>query len=434
MRRISHRGLVAAMEEENLLPEEAATDEVSDLANSQEEGLTDIAEDEAGLAEHDALTDEAVDTAEALESIRDDLKAALEHGGLEQGGAAILRSSLGHLYKRTGLKTVRVTPALESFGSISRREDATKIALEEVKEQLKKIWETIVAAVKKAIEWIKSFWKKLWDNTEPMIKRAEELKAAASKVEGEASEKVIKNAGMAKALHIQGKVPEGAEGAARMVEVGKKVFGDYGAWINSIEGSTKDLSNISEFTSAMDHDSFGLDPIHDAASQGIPAEGEAKVGRSKELPGGNALVVIIAKDIEKSKAGVMPFNKTSAEFKGEDVPVHQNKEHMIAVCDAVIEIGNLIKTNENTIGICEKAKNDLLKKMDEAQKKEEGQGEAIKAARAALKLIDTPYVALASYAVKVGKSLNQQVEQSIKAFGAKKEEAKPEAKPEAKAA
>jgi TfoX/Sxy family transcriptional regulator of competence genes len=72
--------------------------------------------------------------------------------------------------------------------------------------------------------------------------------------------------------------------------------------------------------------------------------------------------------------------------------------------------------------------------MDEAQKKEEGQGEAIKAARAALKLIDTPYVALASYAVKVGKSLNQQVEQSIKAFGAKKEEAKPEAKPEAKAA
>jgi hypothetical protein len=434
MRRISHRGLVAAMEEENLLPEEPATDEVADLANSQEEGLTDIAEDEAGLAEHDALTDEAVDTAEALESIRDDLKAALEHGGLEQGGAAVLRTSLGHLYKRTGLKTARVTPALESFGSISRREDATKIALEEVKEQLKKIWDTIVAAIKKAIEWVKSFWKKLWDNTEPMMKRAEELKAAASKVEGEASEKVIKNSGMAKALHIQGKVPEGAEGAARMVEVAKKVFSDYGTWTKGIEDATKDLANIGEFASVVDHDAFGLDPVHDAASQGIPAEGEAKVGRSKELPGGNALVLIIAKDVEKSKAGVMPFNKASAEFKGEDVPVHQNKEHMIAVCDAVIEIGNLIKSNESAIANTEKAKSDLLRKMDEAAKKDEGQAEAIKTARAALKLIDTPYVALASYAVKVGKSLNQQVEQSIKAFGAKKEEAKPEAKPEAKAA
>jgi hypothetical protein len=431
MRRISHVGLVAAMEEENLLPEEAETSEVSDLANSQEEGLTDIAEDEAGLAEHDALTDEAVDTAEALESIRDDLKAALEHGGLEQGGAAILRTSLNHMYKRVSINTKRVTPALESFGSISRREDATKIALEEVKETLQKVWATIVAAVKKAIEWIKSFWKKLWDNTEPMMKRAEELKAAAGKVDGEASEKTFKNAGMAKALHIAGKVPEGAEGAARMAEVAKKVFSDYGAWTSGIEGSTKDLSNIGELAKALDHDAFGLQAVHDAASQGIPVEGEAKVGRSEELPGGNALVVVIAKDIEKSKAGIMPFNKTSADFKGEDVPVHQNKEHMIAVCDAVINIGQAIKANEGAIASGEKAKNELLKAMDEAQKKEEGQGEAIKAARAALKLIDTPYVALASYAVKVGKSLNQQVEQSIKAFGAKKEEAKPE---EAKAA
>jgi TfoX/Sxy family transcriptional regulator of competence genes len=418
------------MEEENLLPEEPATDEVGDLANSQEEGLTDIAEDEAGLAEHDALTDEAVETAEALESIRDDLKAALEHGGLEQGGAAILRTSLNHMYKRVGVTTKRVTPALESFGSISRREDATKIALEEVKETLKKVWDTIVAAVKKAIEWIKSFWKKLWDNTEPMMKRAEELKAAASKVEGEATEKTFKNAGMAKALHIQGKVPEGAEGAARMADVAKKVFSDYAAWTSGIEGSTKDLSNIGELAKALDHDAFGLQAVHDAASQGIPVEGEAKVGRSEELPGGNALVVVIAKDIEKSKAGIMPFNKGSAEFKGEDVPV-QSKDHMVAVCDAVINIGQAIKANEGAIASGEKAKSELLKAMEEAQKKDEGQGEAIKAARAALKLIDTPYVALASYAVKVGKSLNQQVEQSIKAYGAKKEAPAAGAKPEA---
>ncbi|WP_167306357.1 hypothetical protein [Caballeronia arationis] len=280
-------------------------------------------------------------------------------------------------------QTKRVTPALESFGSISRREDATKIALEEVKETLKKVWDAIVAAVKKAIEWIKSFWKKLWDNTEPMMKRAEELKAAASKVEGEATEKTFKNAGMAKALHIQGKVPEGAEGAARMAEVAKKVFSDYGAWTAGIEGSTKDLSNVGELAKALDHDAFGLQAVHDAASQGIPVEGEAKVGRSEELPGGNALVVVIAKDIEKSKAGIMPFNKTSGEFKGEDVPV-QSKDHMVAVCDAVINIGQAIKANEGAIASGEKAKSQLLKAMDEAQKKDEGQGEAIKAARAAL--------------------------------------------------
>ncbi|SAK83797.1 phiKZ-like phage internal head proteins [Caballeronia arationis] len=432
MRRISHRGLVAAMEEENLLPEEAETNEVSDLANSQEEGLTDIAEDEAGLAEHDALTDEAVETAEALESIRDDLKAALESGGLEQGGAAILRTSLSHMYGRVGLRTKRVSPALESFGSISRREDATKIALEEVKENVKKMWETIVAAIKKAIEWVKNFVTKLFDNNAKMVARANELKEMAGKVEGEPSVKEIKNAGIAGAVHVGGKV-DGIAAAAQLHKAVEGVVGKYADWAKMLEGPMSNLGDAGALSKAVNYGALGLADVHDAASQGIPAGENAKVGRSVELPGGKALVVVISGDPSQSTAGIMPFNKSSAEFKGESAPVLV-KEAMIKVADEVIAIGAIIERSKQAVAESERGKGELMKAVEQEQGKEEGAGEAIKNARAILKLADTPFVALTSYAVKSGRSLNQLVEQSIKAYGAKKEEAKPEAKPEPAAA
>jgi hypothetical protein len=432
MRRINHRGLVAAMEEENLLPQEAEGAPLGDLANSQEEGLVEIAEDEAGLAEHDMLTDEAVETAEALESIRDDLKAALESGGLEQGGAAILRTSLAHLYRRVGVTTKRVTPALESFGSIARREDSTNLALEEVSEQIKKVWASIVAAIKRAIEWVKNFVKKLLDNVEPMIKRATELKEHAGKVEGEAKEKSFKNGSLAKALHLGGKVAADASAAQRLAEVAEKVFAGYKRWADDIKDTSGDvkvmLEGASDLSSKLDPaKDFGLEAVHDAASQGLPQIEGGKYGRSAEMPGGNALVIVVAPKLDDSKVGIMPFNKAAAEFKGEDVPV-LSKEAAIEVADLVIKAGESIKANQAAVKDADDAKNNLMKAADAASKAEDGKhGEAVKAIKGALKLVDAPYVALASYVVKAGKSLNQHIEQSLKAYGAAEKKDEPAA-------
>ncbi|WP_144106602.1 hypothetical protein [Paraburkholderia sp. BCC1886] len=421
-RSFSHRGLVAAMEAEDLLPEAVETGEVADLANSQEEGLTEIAEDEAGLEQHDALIDEAVDTAEALESLRENLKASLESGGLDKMGAAILRDSLAFHYKRMGMNVPRVAPALESFGSIGRREDATKIALEEVGEQAKKIWDSIVAAIQKAIDWIKQFVVKLFDSNKQMVARAQELKERANKMEAgaQAAEKTIKNAGIAGQVQVAGKV-DGVAAAGELHKVAADVIGKYSGWAQALSGPMSNLGDPAALFNAVNMSTIGLGDVHDAASQGISAPDGAKVGRSAELPGGKALVVVVSKDAAGSDAKMLPFNKAAAEFKGEEAPI-LNKEQMIQVADQIIALGKIIDDGKTAVAASEKGKGELMNAVKQEQGKAEGADAAIKNARAILKLVDAPFVALTSTAVKAGKALNQLVEQSILAHGAKKEE------------
>ena len=420
MRRITHRGLVAAMEEEGLLQEEEQPEEVEDLANSQEEGLTEIVEDEAELDQHDALTDEAVETVEALEALREHLKVSLESGGLDQAGAGVLDISLKHMYRRLGVKTVRVTPALESFGSIARRSETTKIAMEEVGEQIRKVWETIVAAIKKAIEWVKGFVKKLFDNVEAMVSRAKSLKESADRIEGEPKEREIKNAGLAGALHLGGKVPADPAGSVRVLEVTEKMFGAYGKVVGTIAttGADRLLAEAAggELAKSFAPEHFGLEPVHDAASQGIPAPEGATVGRSAELPGGKAIVMMVTANLDGSNAGLLAFNKQAAEFKGEAVPVLK-RDAAGAICENVIKLGEAIRQKQSLAKQSESAKELLLRACEQAARSDEGKAEAVKAVRGMLKLIDAPFVAMTSYAVKTGKSLNQHVEQSIRAYG-----------------
>lgn len=437
MRRITHRGLVAAMEEEELLQEEEQPAEVEDLANSQEEGLTEIVEDEAELDQHDALTDEAVETVEALEALREHLKVSLESGGIDQAGAGVLDISLKHMYRRLGVRTVRVTPALESFGSIARRSETTKIAMEEVGEQVKKIWETIVASIRKAIEWIKGFVKKLFDNVEAMVSRAKSLKESAGKIEGEPKEREIKNSGLAGALHLGGKVPADPSGSGRLLEVTEKMFGAYGGIVQKIAtaGPDKVLGEAAggEIAKEFSPEHFGLEPVHDAASQGIPAPEGAAVGRSAELPGGKAIVMIVTASLDGSNAGVLNFNKQAAEFKGEAVPV-LNRDAASTICDNVIKLGEAIRQKQSLARTAESAKELLLRACEQAARSEDGKAGAVKTVRGLLKLIDAPFVAMTSYATKAGRSLNQHVEQSIRAYGPATGGAPAEHKEEAKEA
>jgi phiKZ-like phage internal head proteins len=427
------------MEEEELLQEEEQPEPVEDLANSQEEGLTEIVEDEAELDQHDALTDEAVETVEALEALREHLRVSLESGGLDQSGAGVLDISLKHMYRRLGVKTVRVMPALESFGSIARRSDATKIAMEEVGEQVRKAWDTIMAAIRKAIEWVKGFIKKLFDNVEAMTSRAKSLKEAAGKIEGEPREREIKNSGLASALHIGGRVPNDASASARVLEVTEKLFGAYGKLVDGIKQAALnpdkllDESAGAEFAKNFTPENFGMQPVHDPSSQGIPAAEGAVVGRSAELPGGKAIVMVVTPSLDGSNAGLLPFNRQASEFKGEAVPV-LGRDGAGGICDNVIKLGDVIRQKQSLAKESESAKAELVRVCEKAARSEDGKAGAVKAVRGLLKLLDAPFVAMTSYAVKTGKSLNQHVEQSIRAYGPATGGATEEKKEEEKAA
>ncbi len=146
-------GLVAALEQEEIAKVEAAIAEapIGDNASSLETDLIEVSEIAAG-ADGDAVeTEEAVDVVTALESIAEALGQSAKNGGMDRYAAEALGLAVDHMYKRVGLKR-QAMPALESFGQTSSRMRATQIALEDIKEQVAKIWAAIVAAISKAIE------------------------------------------------------------------------------------------------------------------------------------------------------------------------------------------------------------------------------------------------------------------------------------------
>jgi hypothetical protein len=114
-----------------------------------------LAEDISRKEEIDDDIDEAFDVVEALGSIRAVLSSSLPNGGVDSNTAEVVKFATEHLYNRVGLKNTKKV-SLESFTGTSRKL-ATEGMMDSIKENAKRIWEAIIAAIKKSIEWINSY-------------------------------------------------------------------------------------------------------------------------------------------------------------------------------------------------------------------------------------------------------------------------------------
>ncbi len=175
------KGLVAAMEDETQAAELAIDESGADSAEADIVEATDISADvEAGTAE----VDQATADADTLERIADTAETAEAEGGLDPVAAEIAEVAVESIYARLGVQRSSY-PALESFSGKTGRKRATQLAIEDIKETVKKIWAAVVNAFQKIIDFVKNFFGKLFDGNRKLLARinALEKKAAASKGE-----------------------------------------------------------------------------------------------------------------------------------------------------------------------------------------------------------------------------------------------------------
>lgn len=368
MRRIQSRGLCAALEEEQVVEAAVAeaaaeaapavVDPVEQLegAESLETELLEVQEVvEEGEVQAEQV-EEAAEVQEALGEYQEALEQIAAQGGLDRHGARILHIGLEQLCARVGIvATSKPMPSLESFGGTTSRIRATEIAMESVAEVGKKVWESIIAAIKRAGEWLKGFWKFLTDSNVRLKGRAEKIAAAAKSVSGEAKETEIENGGLAGKLHINGKVEKNF--GSDFSEFAKVMEALAGKTIPGVVAYSKKVVELLP-KAVQDQESedipFRASEVK-AAYAGITlsaAEGEGEgleTLKSVQMPGGKAVIVQIptadgvdgALAFARARTTIGLFKPALAKPTSEKLPVMAAGE-VAGVAAAVLEVSKAV--------------------------------------------------------------------------------------------
>lgn len=373
---------------------------------------------------------------------------AAEAGGLDPIAAEVVQVAVESLYERLGIVKSGI-PGLESFGSTARKADATRIALEDMKENIKKAWASIVAIIEKAIAWVKDFFAKIFVATERLKARATKIAAAAKGAKGTLKDGAkIESGRLYNALSLGGTVDAGKvqEGAANLAAVTKDVLatqaGNTAGLVKDAAAALAKSDNKNFVTDfkfpAMD--AAGLTKVADSAGFAKAPEG-LSVYRSAEMLGNRAVVAYTSetaltgaegiKQLANLSAGVAKFDPKAKEADKKELPIltpDQAGKLAGTVLDIVKNL-EAFKANREKLA---SAKADLLKASKAAGSKNKDLGAdvakaMVTVARTTAKLADQPYVSLNGYAVNTSKSLLDLAELSLKQYG-KGEAAKEEKK------
>ena len=276
------RGLVAAMESAENTP---AVDEIIPAADSAETSLLETAE--AGAEVTGTLDD--IESAQAdgdsLGAIAETMEATEETGGLDPVAAEVAEVAVESICNRLGV--TRRKYALESFSSKDKRVAATRYAVEEIKDVLKRIWDAIVAAFGKVKEFLKNFFKALFDSNEKLAQRADALVNKATNAKGAPKEKEIAAGGFGKALATGGTFKKAAviEALAGMP-----------AWLTSTMTSTTQKPSFADKLKDMIadqkvFDGYQLPAFKESGYKASGSEGGMATFTGQELVGGRAFRV-----------------------------------------------------------------------------------------------------------------------------------------------
>lgn len=403
---------------------------VEDNANSLETDLLEAGEDHAEIEDVNEAAEDGLETVEALESLRLVVNRAGKAGGLDNHGAAAVRVALESLYSRVGMHVAQPTPALESFGGSGDRVRATVALESDIKGRIKAIWEKIKEMISRAIKWVVELFQKYFGGAEKLEKRAKALADRAGKTNGTPSAKTFKSKRLVEALHLSGKVPTGAGGAEALQKVFQQVYKEYPDYLAALEmiGKFEDEKEKfgGQFESLMNSGRLYMHfkTASKPSDWGVGDNGV--VGLSEELPGGRAMVIELDPDsIEKCSAGVGHHDKNVKAPTSEDVPTLSSGDAK-KVATIVYGVAGELKTARTMVGKMEKVKKDLISFGDKFANGRDDEGEtviaqeAMRHIRLAVKLVDKPFLEVNAAALSIGKSLCDQVEQSLGLHAEKK--------------
>lgn len=439
MRRTRH-GLMA-LENENLENQEGDL-ELGDAPESLETDLMEVNEEAADADVADAETEEASETVEALEQAVLALESAVQAGGLDTHGAHILDLHVKSLYGRVGLKRQSV-PALEHFGGTSTRQKSTTVALEDIKDSIKKIWERIVKAIKDAIAWVKERFVKVFGAANKLEARAKALVEKAGATTGTPKEKTFESDRLVKALEISGSVPASiGTQAQELNKLANGIFGGVTTWNGEVGDAIVEL--LGEPSKL---DSFSLPARTDgtlALTKGGADHGDAGNGMvfmiSHELPGGQAIIARFPSDgglkgaaavdaVSRSGYNIGKFNPKAKEPTKNTLTTLAPSEAE-KVAGAVESLAQEVQSYKRNLEKLSATKDKIVKAAEKAGKDADNASDEDKGARtngkalaklgmSVPKLIDQPATGFSAYALNTGKALLDYVELSLKQYGSK---------------
>ena len=276
------RGLVAAMESADGTQ---VVDEIIPAADSAETSLLETAE--AGAEVTGTLDD--IESAQAdgdsLGAIAETMEATEETGGLDPVAAEVAEVAVESICNRLGV--TRRKYALESFSSKDKRVAATRYAVEEIKDVLKRIWDAIVAAFGKVKEFLKNFFKALIDSNEKLAQRADALVNKATNAKGAPKEKEISAGGFGKAL-----ATGGAFKKANVIEA----LAGMPAWLSSTMVAITQKPSFADKLKDMIadqkvFDGYQLPAFKESGYKASGSEGGMATFTGQELVGGRAFRV-----------------------------------------------------------------------------------------------------------------------------------------------
>lgn len=327
-----------------------------DITETQTELETSVDEQtmvQTDVEEMTAAIESAIDEASDLEEIGETLEESVEEGeGVSEDAARVVDIAVESIRARLGMpasvRSTRVVPALESFGSSASRLTATQIALEGIGDQVKKVWETIKRVAAQVWEKIKSFFVGLLRNASLLKKHLEALKARAKAVPAGAkpAKEVLDSKSLAVALGNGAKadastVKELNENAIKLVMAGANFNeGIHKAAAEMTKALTGDIGNI-EF----------LKPA-EAALSVLPVVKE-EGNKTVYGPFGGGKVITVTK---KEEGEDVTFDLTigKAEAKASAITA-LTQAQLVGVIDEALQIVTTLQDTRKTSAAYEKA-------------------------------------------------------------------------------
>lgn len=429
------RGLVAALESETAEMAPAA-DEVL-AADSAETSLVEAADAGAAVDAEVSQIESAQADSDTLGDIADTLEASEETGGLDPVAAELTEVAIESIYTRLGI-TRKEKPALEAFADKKTRVNATRIAVEDIKATMKKIWDAIVAAFMRVADWLKNFFAAVMDSNEKLAQRADALekKANAVKSTGATAEKTDMPAGgVAKSLGTNGAFDKAAalKGVEKLASDVKNA-GAEGSRANfkDIKGLVQDQAKFEGFTLAASSGDGFTDSTEEAGAPNM------KIATSGHLPGNKIIRVRVAAKELKGQEAIDALSKYSVDVatdgkadqaKQETVPVLTPQEAaklagaVRSLTKAVLEgrkTQNALETKIKSLTSDARSAASLAPK-DEAEAA--GRARSISKAVTSSLNFDIKYAAsYTSLATNTAKAALDYAERSLAQYKAKKEE------------
>lgn len=399
--------------------EAIAPDESDTLASA----VSEINEAEGIMTDGVAQIEAGAAATDGLETLGEKVEAINEAEGMTPEVADMVESAMEsfHTIARMGYSRKSIgVPSSESFRSVESRKQLGDATVEAIGAQAKKIWQSIIDAIKKSIDWVVGFFNKIFGGAERLERRAQALKEKLGEMGDKQKEAQIKDESLASSVSIKGSAAN-ANDLKKLSSQVKSIFAAQKKTVDSLAGGTGETIDVSPGT-------YGLKNAGSAGSK-ISADSGVTVSISEVFPGEMVAYLVTPKLVQpnmESASKVKGGSAKIAESKLKEVPT-LSKADVGTIAEGVEALAKEVvayKANLSDITAKKKSYIATLEKNAKEDSKEDKNAKQTAKAHATVfrRLMDEPAASVAVLAVKAGSAMLQYAERSARQYVADKKE------------